>query len=133
MTRKKLKYCHAGFCLQCGRILDPALGRADRKFCSPACKNEYWNLQKNPRHKAFMKRILSILNRNYDILHRLLQMGVTSIDRITLAQLGFNLQYVTHYQRLGSRQFYGCFDIQFELTPTRIWHIVCVTTEALAE
>jgi len=123
MNEKMVIYNKQEYCLQCGQILDPHAGRVDRKFCSQDCKNTYWNRRKYPLRKALVSRILAILDRNHDILIKLMHMGVSSLDRTTLEHLGFNEHYMTWYRRVGTRRMYGCYDIQYELTPSRIWRI----------
>ena len=113
-------------CLQCGDVLP--YGRPDRKFCSCECKNKYNNLRRFPRPKETEVRVMAILRRNYVILRKLLIMGVTSIDRETLLQLGFDAQYGTSFRKQGHRDIFTCFDILYELTPSRV-NKICFTGE----
>lgn len=112
------------YCLQCGDII--LYGRPDRKFCSNACKNRYNNIRRTPARERAVMRILRILNRNRDILMKLLRVDIHSVDLPTLNHLGFDIRYSTSYQKVGHRQVYTCFDIQYELTPTRIRNISCL-------
>lgn len=106
-------------CLQCGDLI--AYGRSDRKFCSPDCKNEYNNRRRHlPAREDSEPWVLTHLRANYAILRRLLIMGVHSIGQETLRQLGFRPEFVTFYKKLGHRTQFGCFDIRYEQTPSRV-------------
>lgn len=109
------------FCLECGQHI--GFGRPDRKFCSLRCKNRYHNKQRCMDWHAEQDRILRILSRNHDILERLLMMGLPSMDRITLGQMGYNENYVTSFHKVGTHCLCSCFDIQYEKTPSRIIHL----------
>jgi hypothetical protein len=51
-------------------------------------------------------------------------LGIHSLDRLTLIGLGFNLDYSTSYKKTGIHHEYACYDIRYELTPTKIKKIV---------
>ena len=106
-------------CLQCGTVIDYG-GRLGKKFCSSGCKNRYHNYRRSRRRDIAQRSIMGALEKNYDVLDKLLSMEVKSMDRITLAYMGFDPAYVTAYYRIGRRNIYTCFDISYELTPTRI-------------
>ena len=108
----------ATHCLQCGDFI--GYGRPDRKFCGPECKNRYHNQHRYPAREPQEERVLRVLRCNYNILRRLLIMGVRAIDLITLRQLGYRQDYVTAYRKQGHKHIYGCFDIEYELTPSRV-------------
>ena len=108
-------------CLNCGKPI-LSYGRVDRKYCCPACKNRYNNQHRNnPGHERV--KIIRALDANREILYKLLKLGITSIDRVSMAHLGFNPEYATSCHRVGTRVIYGCFDMSYEQTPTRIWRI----------
>ena len=113
---------HPPHCQFCGRIL--LSGRPDRKFCSVACKNRWHNRVKHPPREQVERRVMRILIRNHLILDKLLRLGIHSVDRITLLELGYHPDYVTSYRKAGTHHQYACFDICYELTPTRIKKIV---------
>ena len=108
-------------CLCCGKPI-LSYGRADRKYCGPECKNRY-----NNRHRAHpgqeRLKIIRALDSNREILCKLLKLGITSIDRVSMAHLGFNPEYATSCHRVGNRVIYSCFDMSYEQTPTRFWRI----------
>lgn len=105
-------------CPQCGKLLE--YGRVDRRFCSVACKNLWHNRLRYPAHEKEIKRVLRILNNNRDVLDRLLRVGITQLDRVSLEHMGFNVNYFTSMYRYRNYFVYTCLDIRYELTPTRI-------------
>lgn len=118
-------------CICCGDLI--LYGRPDRKFCSSTCKNRWHNRQKYPAQELVERRIIRILRRNHDILDRLIRLDIHSLDRVTLMSLGYHPDYVTSYRRVGVRNEYTCFDIHYELTPTRIKKIVRTGVEDSAD
>lgn len=110
-------------CLQCGNVIEYG-GRPDRKFCSQGCKNRYNNYRRYHRRDVSERNILGVLDRNHLVLERLIGMKVKRLDRVTLAYMGFDPGYSTSYCRIGRRNIYTCFNIRYELTPTRIRDIV---------
>lgn len=114
-------------CIQCGKEI--VYGRADRKFCSEACKNEYHNRRRYPYKGDVHAVILRKIDLNYAILDRLYGMGVRTVDLITLSQLGFDAQFVTSYRRMGRRNFCAIYDLQYELTESRIKRLICLVPD----
>ena len=107
-------------CPQCGKVV--AYGRVDRRFCSLACKNRWHNRLRypSPGKEKEVKKVLRILYNNRDVLDKLMKLGLSSVDRLTLIHLGYNLNYFTSLQRVRHRWVYTCLDIRYELTPSRI-------------
>ena len=104
-------------CLECGNPLP--YGRKDRKYCSPACKNRSHNREARQWRFRYSS-VIGILEKNHDILRHLIQIGVRSIPKEELAQLGYRLGFVTSSGRKGSRTVCRCFDIVFTDMETRI-------------
>lgn len=115
-------------CIQCGRPIDGG-GRPDRKFCSAGCKNRYHNYRRSRRKDLAQRSILGALEKNYEVLDKLLLMDVKSLDRVTLAFMGFDPAFSTSFCRLGRHNVYTCFDICYELTPSRIKRIRLLQTD----
>ena len=110
------------YCLECGEPIAYG-GRPDRKFCSCGCRNSYHN--RGYREVRIIKhRITSALDKNHDVLSKLLRMGVTAISLPDLAQMGFNPEYITSFSKNGGRTECRCYDIKYFLTPTRIFSLV---------
>lgn len=110
-------------CLNCGAVLSRTPGRPDRKFCCRDCKNAYHNAHRKVTAEQYHSRINRVLENNYGILRHLIAMGVTSIDRRTLKDLHFNLEFSTSYCKVGNRHHYACFEIHYDVTPTRAINI----------
>src|SRR5689334_758968 len=82
-------------CLYCAKEIKN--GRADRKFCSEGCKNEYHNGQKNEARMEVI-RIEAALKMNRRILKKILGSGREEIVlRETLEKMGYNFTYHTHH------------------------------------
>ena len=115
-------------CLQCGSVIDYG-GRPDRKFCSAGCKNRYHNYRRFRRRDVAQRSVVSKLEKNYEVLDRIIQMGAKSVDRVTLAYMGFDPAYSTSYCHLGRKHIYTCFDIRYELTSSRVKSISLMVTD----
>lgn len=122
----KLKQQRGNACLECGDVI--TYGRRDRKFCSDQCKNKYHNDIEH-RRRSVQVKVIKALNKNYRILDSLILEGYESADLVELSQIGFNKDYATSYQKRRGRNEYGCFDIRYCLTPTRLIHIQRVSTD----
>lgn len=116
----KIKQPGNHVCLECGDII--TYGREDRKFCSDRCKNKYHNDIAH-RHRSAQIKVIRALSKNYRILDSLLMEGIYSMNLMDLAQMGYNKEYATSYQKVRGRNEYRCFDIKYCLTPTRIMKI----------
>ena len=115
-----LKILDTPVCLECG---DPILyGRSDRKFCSDTCKNRYHNRHSHYQ-RALQLKVIGALEKNYGILTGLVRSGINSISLGDLAQLGYNMEYVTSHHKAGRHEEYRCFDIKYFRTSTRIFGI----------
>ena len=107
-------------CPMCGKVV--SYGRVDRRFCRKKKKNRYHNrlryIEKEKQKEV--RHVMRVLHENREVLEKLIKLGMTSIDRLTLLHLGFNMCYFTSLQKIRNRWVYSCLDIQYELTPTRI-------------
>ena len=104
-------------CLECGDPLP--YGRKDRKFCCKSCKNRHHNREAR-RWRFRYATVIGILEKNHDILRQLIQLGIRSIPKEELIQLGYRMGFVTSSGREGRRTVCRCFDIVFFDTETRI-------------
>lgn len=114
---------HVIRCPMCGRVV--AYGRKDRRFCSIACKNRWHNRMRfvEKEKQRGVRYVMRILYANRDVLEKLLKIGLTTLDRLSLIHMGFNMCYFTSLEKIRHRWVYSCLDIQYELTPTRIKNI----------
>lgn len=91
-SREVKKQCEGPGCL---KILDPAHGRLDRRFCSDVCRSAYHN-KKRQRFDPEVIRINRILEQNFEILQKSLgERRSVSIARETLLRRGFSFDYYT--------------------------------------
>ena len=73
--------------------------------------------------RTFRRRILAILEKNYNILEEILRAGADSIDLSDLLQMGFVPGVVTSYHKIRRHDEYSCFDIKYIMTDSRIYSI----------
>ena len=107
-------------CLECG---DPIpYGRSDRKYCSDRCRNR-WHNREYRRWRRKFADIIDTLLQNHLILDHLLNMGVDSVPKTELAQLGFRIDFVTSCRKVGRHMECRCFDIRYRETEGRIVHL----------
>ena len=97
-------------CLQCGGLIFD--GRYDRKYCSDKCRNKYHNSQRS-RMRGIRLKVLNSLEKNYDILDRLLRMGCRSMGKLELADMGFKCSVVTSFCKKARALECRCFDIRY--------------------
>ena len=107
-------------CLECGDRI--RYGRADKKFCCDDCRTQHYN-ERTKKSRAFKRRIISVLSRNYDLLDALIRADVDSVDLMSLTTMGFVPSIVTSFRKCGKHDEYGCFDIRYIMTGTRIYSI----------
>lgn len=112
---------HMPVCLECGDRI--RYGRTDKKFCCDDCRTRHYNAAARSG-RAFRRRVFRILVKNYEVLEGLIKAGVESIDIIDLAAMGFSPTFVTSYSKAGKHNEYGCFDIKYIMTRTRVYSIM---------
>ena len=78
-------------CPQCGEKI---IGRADKKFCSDACRNEHNNTL-NKDSKNLVRTINNRLRKNYRILEKLNAKDKTKVTKERLQREGFSFQFYT--------------------------------------
>lgn len=108
------------FCPQCGKELT---GRADKVYCSTACKNRQHNNERDMIARI-RKRTLRRLTDNYSILELLIKTGRTSIGLADLNEMGFDSSVITSSGRDGKGHTeFCCFDIRYCRSDTKIFNI----------
>lgn len=94
-------------CLSCQ---DALKGRKDQKFCSDYCRNSY-NNQRNEIDNKQIRKINSILKKNWKILAQLNPNGKATTDELSLAEAGFNFHYFTNiYKTQKGASYYFVYD-----------------------
>lgn len=111
---------HTATCLECGDKIK--YGRADKKFCCEDCRVSYNNAAAR-NGRAFRRRVLAILSRNYEVLDSLVKAGTESADLLDLVAMGFVPSFFTSHSKSGKHNEYGCFDIKYIMTHTRVYSI----------
>jgi endogenous inhibitor of DNA gyrase (YacG/DUF329 family) len=95
-------------CLNCENAF---IGRSDKRFCSPNCKNVHFNnLRKNT--KDVTKEIDGYLHRNHQILATLMgESKKETLDRLQLTRAGFKYEYMTGiYINKEGKTYYIVYD-----------------------
>lgn len=94
-------------CLECG---DKVRGRADKKFCSDACRNSY-NNKFNKDSKNLVRNINNALRKNYRILETLNPEDKTKTTRDKLLAQGFDFNLFTSiYTTKAGTVYYFVYD-----------------------
>lgn len=107
-------------CLECGEAIGP--GRPDRKFCSARCRNRY-NNKKTRSSRSTKVKVVSQLERNYEILSGLLKYNITSMPKLELVSMGFRPEFVTSFKQCRGYVMMCCFDISYRETQEKICRI----------
>jgi hypothetical protein len=105
-------------CLNCNK---PLIGRADKKFCTDQCRNEF-NNQLRAAGNNYVRNINHALGKNRRILEDMVMSAVSSprengrdemvrVSKEKLMHLGFQFKYLTHSftNKKGGTYFY-CYD-----------------------
>lgn len=94
-------------CLECGRNV---LGRADKKFCSDACRSAYNNRLSGGADK-YVRKVNRILKKNHSILIHLNPEGKARIYKDKLSKAGFNFEFYTNvYLTKDQKEYRFCYD-----------------------
>lgn len=94
-------------CMDCG---DELRGRADKKFCSDQCRNNYNNRMRRDDN-AIVRRVNNVLKNNYRILCLHNAGGKTTLQRDKLTDAGFNFKYFTSILHTKTHNtYYFCYD-----------------------
>ena len=112
---------HAPQCLECGDII--MYGRSDKRFCCDDCKTKYHNAMAN-KSRTYRTRVHKLIARNYDILNSLVSEGRETADVAELLLLGFTPGVMTSCHRAGRHDVYGCYDIMYRMTGTKLYSIM---------
>jgi endogenous inhibitor of DNA gyrase (YacG/DUF329 family) len=91
-------------CPECG---DKIIGRADKKFCSDACRNAHNNAL-NKDSKNIIRTTNNRLRKNYRILEKLNNKDKTKVTKTTLIKNGFLFEYCTgtYITKAGDLYYY---------------------------
>ena len=94
-------------CLNCE---NPIKGRADKKFCSDQCRNDY-NNQLNSDSNNHVRNVNNILRKNRRVLAELNPYEKSKVHRDKLTEKGFNFHYHTNiYTTKSGNVYYFCYE-----------------------
>ena len=94
-------------CPECGKQV---FGRADKKFCSDACRNAYNNRTHSTTTK-YMRQINNILSRNRRVLLEMNPDGKKKTHKDQLLKKGFDFDYFTNtYTTKAGDIYHFCYE-----------------------
>ena len=107
-------------CPECGTKI---IGRADKKFCSDACRNTYNNAL-NKDSTNLVRNINNRLRKNYRILEKLNKEDKTKIKKEQLIKEGFSFEYFTSQYTTKTGAVYCYVDDQGYLPLEHDWYLL---------
>lgn len=107
-------------CPECG---DKIIGRADKKFCSDACRNAYNNAL-NKDNKNLVRNINNRLRKNYRILEKLNEKDKTKVKKETLMKHGFSFEFYTSQYITKTGSIYNYVYNQGYLALDNDWYLL---------
>ncbi|MCD6065779.1 MAG: hypothetical protein K0S33_605 [Bacteroidetes bacterium] len=109
-------------CPECGEKI---VGRADKKFCSDECRNNFNNRQ-NSDSTNLIRNTNNILRKNRRILEELAPDGKAKVHKNKLNDKGFNYTYFTTiYKTQKGSVYYYCYDYGYLALEHDFYLIVC--------
>ena len=108
-------------CPECSEVIR---GRADKKFCSDACRNAF-NNKVNSDSTNYIRNINNILRKNRKILGDLTPSDTAKTTKLKLNQLGFDFQYFTNtYTTKKGAVYYFCYEFGYLLMENDFYLLV---------
>ena len=98
-------------CLTCSKTL---IGRADKKFCSDQCRNNFNNKLRYSSNN-YIRNVNNALRKNRRILEEIIAAQIDkekiTVPKVKLADMGFRFKYITHiYTNKKGSDYYFCYD-----------------------
>lgn len=94
-------------CLECGHQI---FGRADKKFCSDACRSTF-NNRARPSLPRLVQKINKTLIKNWEVLSELNPAETNKVTQKQLQKKGFDFEYFTQvYQTKEGKKYHFCYD-----------------------
>jgi hypothetical protein len=81
--------------------------------------------------RTFRRRVLSQISANYSLLSTVVNSGADSIPLADIVAMGFVPGIVTSYSRVGKHDEFGCFDIKYRMTATKLSSIIKIQNVSL--
>jgi hypothetical protein len=114
-------------CLECG---DKLIGRADKRYCSDACRNAH-NNSLNKDGKNLLRNVNNRLRKNYRILEALNAKDKTKTKKETLLKHGFNFKFYTSQYITKTGSIYNYVYDQGYLPLDNDWFLLVKTEMVL--
>ncbi len=109
-------------CPECGEKI---IGRADKKFCSDECRNNFNNRQ-NSDIVNVVRNTNNILRKNRRILEDLAPEGKSKVHKNKLNEKGFNFTYFTNlYKTQKGSVYHYCYEYGYLPLENEFYLIVC--------
>lgn len=100
------------YCPECN---EEYTGRADKKFCSSACRAAHHN-RNNAQELAFQRSINNILRHNRNVLAELNPEGKANVRRERMIDRGFKFRYFTNqYVTRNNTLYHFCYDYGYRV------------------
>ena len=113
-------------CLECGRAI---YGRTDKVYCGDSCRSRHF-ARAHAYALRIRRKVNSQLDRNYEILSRLLADGKTGAELSDLKMEGFDPYYVTAHRKDARRHDECCcFELVYCCTDNRIFNLRRMQTQ----
>ena len=96
-------------CLQCQK---PLVGRVDKVFCDPQCRNSYHNRIKRS-DEQYIKLVNSAIRKNRRILKTLAPIGKVIVRREILESMGYTFDFFSTIYHTSNSAYYMCYDYGF--------------------
>lgn len=94
-------------CIECGK---PVFGRADKKFCSDACRSSY-NNKYLASASNYVRKVNHLLRKNRKILEVLNVDGKRKVHRDQLVREGFDFNFFTNvYVTKAGDEYRFCYE-----------------------
>lgn len=94
-------------CLECEKTI---FGRADKKFCSDACRSSY-NNKHLTSSSNYVRKVNNLLSRNRRILETLNVTGKKKVHRDQLVKEGFDFNFFTNvYITKAGDEYHFCYE-----------------------
>ena len=101
-------------CPECGEEYS---GRADKKYCSAACRATYHNRQ-NAEELTFQRGVNNILRHNRNVLAELNPDGKANVRKDRMIDRGFKFRYFTNeYVTRNDTLYHFCYDYGYRVDP----------------
>lgn len=98
----------------CKQCEEPFAGRADKKFCSDACRSTFHYYNALEKEEPLFKFIVRQLKTNRSILYEFNRAGKATVRKQVLIDEGFYPKFFTHHWKAKNGNVYQfCYEYGF--------------------